>query len=150
MKILVSIAALGTALAAVPSTAQSYGHPGGGYGQPGYGDQRGYGDDYRRGGPSVEQVRNAVERAIRSGQVQGREAYALRRAVDDLQRRDYRARRDGYNGGERRDIDQRAREILQRLQYSNGGYGDRDGYCDGHRDRDGDRRNDGRDGRYGN
>ena len=66
----------------------------------------------------------------------------MRYAVDDLQRRDYRAQRDGYSWGERRDIDSRAREILQRLQYSNGNYG---GYDNGYgrdRDRDGD-------GRYG-
>ena len=142
-KVLVSIAALGVALSAAPAMAQSWGNPGGGYGQPGYGngyDQRGYGNDFRRQGVSVDQVRFAVERAIRSGRVSGREARALRNAVDDLQRRDYRAQRGGYNWGERRDIENRAREILQRLQYSNGNYG---GYDNGYgRDRD-------RDGRYG-
>jgi len=138
-KFIVSVAALGVALSAAPAMAQSYGQPGYGYGQPGYGyDQRGYNNDYRRGGTSVDQVRFAVERAIRSGRVSDREARALRRAVEDLQRRDWRAQRYGYNWNERRDIDARAREILQRLQYSNGsygnGYGDRDG--DGYRDRD--------------
>jgi hypothetical protein len=145
-KVLVSIAALGVALSAAPSMAQSWGNSGGGYGQPGYGnryDQRGYDNDYRRQGVSVDRVRLAVERAIRSGRVSGREARALRYAVDDLQRRDYRAQRDGYSWGERRDIDARAREILQRLQYSDGNYG---GYDNGdRRDRDRDR-----DGRYDN
>jgi hypothetical protein len=143
-KVLVSIAALGAALSAAPAMAQSWGNPGGGYGQPGYGngydqrghDQRGYDND-RRQGTSVEQVRFAVERAIRSGRVPGREARALRNAVDDLQRRAYRAQRDGYSWGERRDIDNRAREILQRLQYSNGNYGGNDNGYGRDRDRDG-------------
>lgn len=132
-KVLVSIAALGAALAASPSMAQSYpggGYPDAGYGQPGF--EHGGRGGYRSNPVSVDQLRFAVDRAIRSGRVSGGEARALRRAVDDLQRRDYRAQRDGYSWGERRDIDQRAREILQRLQYGNGGYDN--GYGDRGRD----------------
>ncbi|MBN8806704.1 MAG: hypothetical protein J0I47_00480 [Sphingomonas sp.] len=128
-KALVSIAALGAALVAVPAMAQSYGYPDANYGPQAWhhGGQGGYRPDR----VSVDQVRYAVDRAIRSGRVSGREAWALRRAVDDLQRRDWRAQRDGYSWDERRDIDMRGREILQRLRYSDGygGYGD-DGYGD--------------------
>lgn len=135
-KFIVSVAALGVALSAAPAMAQSWGNQGS-YDQRGN-DQRGDDNDFRRRGTSVDQVRFAVDRAIRSGQITGREARALRNAVDDLQRRDYRAQRDGYDWRERREIDNRAREILQRLRYGNGAYDN--GYGS---DRD-------RGGRYGN
>lgn len=67
-KVLVSIAAVGAALVAAPSMAQSWGNPGGGYGQPGY-DNGGYNNGYGRGGTVTPwQVRDMVERAIDRGE----------------------------------------------------------------------------------
>jgi len=103
-KVLVSVAALGAALAASSSMAQSYGYPGGGYGQPGYGYNEGYGGN-RMAVPTPWQVRDMVERAIQRGDVSRGEARDLRDNVRDLFRLEQRTR---YGN------DWRAREKLQR------------------------------------
>ncbi|MBS0479407.1 MAG: hypothetical protein JSR79_08920 [Proteobacteria bacterium] len=100
-KVLVSIAALGAALSAAPSLAQSWGN--GGYGQPGYG----YGDS-RYAAPGPWQVREMVERAIQRGEVSRGEARDLRDGVRDLFRLEQRTR---YGN------DWRARERLQRKTF---------------------------------
>lgn len=142
-KVLISIAAAGVALAAAPSMAQSWGNGGygGGYGNGSY--NNGYG---RPGNVTPWQVRDMVERAINRGEVSRRDAKELREDVRDLMRQDARARRNGYDWGERRDIDRKSGDILRDLQRArrggNGyGYGNgNDGYPGGPGRRPGDPR----------
>ncbi len=140
-KVLVSIAALGAALSAVPSMAQSWGYPGSGYGQPGY-DQRGYGQPNYGGGynddrlatPSPWQVREMVERAIQRGQVSRGDARELREDVGDLFRLDQRSRY-GNDWRAREKLQRKTMDVLRDLRRaSRDGYRD-DGYRYGDRDR---------------
>jgi hypothetical protein len=150
-KVLISIAAVGAALAAAPSMAQSWGGPGGGYGQPGYGNNTGYG---RPGIPSPWQIRDLVERAIQRGDVSRGDARELREDVRDLIRLDRRARSDGFNPGRQREVERKSQSILRDLRDARRD-GDRDGYGRGRGGPQGDWREpeggrDGRDYRYGN
>lgn len=126
-KVLVSIAALGAALAAAPSMAQSYGYPGGGYGQPGYGYDNGY-NNGRYTVPSARQVSDMVERAIQTRQVSWREARELREDVRDLFRLEQKSRY-GNDWGAREKLQRKTFEVLRELREA--------------------RRDDGRDGRWG-
>jgi len=127
-KVLVSIAALGAALAAGPSLAQSYGYPGGGNGQPGYGDNR-------FAVPSPWQVRDMVERAIQRGDVSRGEARGLRDDVRELFRLQQRTRY-GNDWRAQRELQHRTMEVLRTLRESrrdgNGRWDRRD---DDYRDR---------------
>ena len=126
-KVLVSMAAVGVALAAVPAMAQW--NNGGGYGQPNYGDNNGYG---RGGSVTPRQVRDMVERAIDRGEVSRHDARELREDVRNLIQLEQRARwRDDYS--KRREIDRRTADILRDLQRArrDGGRGYGNGNPDG-------------------
>lgn len=129
-KVLVSIAALGAALAAGPALAQSYGYPGGGYGQPGYGNDR-------MAVPSPWQVREMVERAIQRGEVSRGEARGLRDDVRDLFRLQQRTRY-GNDWRAQQQLQRKTFEVLRELREARRD-GDRDGRW-GDRDRDDDYR----------
>ena len=115
-KLIVSIAALGAALSAAPSMAQSWGN--GGYGQPGYG----YGDN-RAAVPTPWQVREMVERAIQRGEVSRSEARELRDDVRDLFRLQQRTRY-GNDWRSQRELQRKTMDVLRNLRDSRG---DRDG-----------------------
>jgi hypothetical protein len=145
-KVLVSMAAIGVALAAVPAMAQY--NPGGGYGG-GYGNGNGgYNNGYGRpGNVTPWQVRDMVERAINRGELSRHDARELREDVRDLMRRAARARYDNGDWGARRDIDRRTADILRDLQRARRDGGrNGNGYGNGYGDRDGGWRGDNRNG----
>jgi hypothetical protein len=155
-KVLIALAAAGSALAiATPAAAQYYpGQPYGyGYNQP-YGNAYGY-NNY--GQVRSLQVRiNAVERQInlldRRDRIRNRDADRLRDEANNLERRLRHAARDGMNPYEARDIQVRLARLEQRVQYTlsyrNGRYGNY-GY-NGYNGYGYDRDRDGRDDRYEN
>jgi hypothetical protein len=147
-KIVLALAATGTALAfATPAAAQYYpGNPG--YAQP-YGNAYGYQNNW--GQVRSLQVRiNNVQRQIRQldrrNNIRDGQADRLRREANQIENRLQRATRYGLNGYEANDINIRIARLEQRVQYSvaqrygnnwnrgyNGGYSDRD--RDGRNDR---------------
>jgi hypothetical protein len=157
-KVLIALAAAGSALAiATPAAAQYY--PPQPYGQPyGYGYNQPYGNAY--GYNNYGQVRslqvriNAVERQInlldRRDRIRNRDADRLRSEANSLERRLRHAARDGMSPREANDIQYRLARLEQRVQYTlsyRGRYGYNNGYNGyGYSDRD----RDGRDDRYEN
>lgn len=154
-KLLLTLAAAGTALAvASPAAAQYYPQPYGynGYGYNGYG----YGN---YGSVRALQVRvDAVERQIRSldrrNVIRDRSADRLREEANHIENRLHRAARYGLNGYEANDIQVRLARLEQRVQYAvasrygrYGAYGYNSYYGDHDRDYDRDRDHD-RDGRW--
>jgi hypothetical protein len=143
MKIfLLAAAGLSAFVAAAPATAQYY--QGGGYAQPqgyGYGynnyDQQGLIRSYI---VRADQLRQRVERLDGRDRISEREANRLRSASADLQRRTRDYARNGLNGSERRDLDNRFARLQQQLRvdvrdgndgrYANRG---RDGWVDRNR-----------------
>lgn len=129
-KLIVPIAALGAALAAAPSTAQSYGYPGGGYGRPN--DGQGYGGN-RYMVPAPWQVRQMIDQAVRSGEVSRYEARRLYGDARDLDRLYDRAQRHGDDYRARQEWQRRTFEVLRELRAARNdgdgryGYGDHDG-----------------------
>jgi hypothetical protein len=140
-KVLISLAAAGTALAfATPATAQYF--PAQAQSQ-GYG----YGQQYRGGMRSLQVRIDRIQRDIE--QLRGRrvitrsEANGLRNESRGIERRLYQASRNGLRGNEMRDIEHRIARLEQHVRreatdggrrYGNG-YGQNGVYAD--RDRDG-------------
>lgn len=152
-KLLISLAAAGTALAAAtPAAAQYYAQPG--YGYNGYGYNRGYGyGDPRALQARIDNVQRQIDMLARRGQLRGESAGHLMEETRQLEWRLRASSRNGLNGWEARDVMQRIGLIEQRVRYAasngygnrygsqwNGGYqGDRDRYDrDGRYDRDDD------------
>jgi hypothetical protein len=143
-KLVLTIALLGSAVAATPALAQDY------RGQPGYqqgsdysrsdgrdfGRNRGYRDDrgYNDSAQQLRQIGFRIERDARSGLLTGREAFALRREYANLVSLD-RKLRIGYASRPERDLlDRRIAMLTRQLQqYRNADYTDR-GYGDRYRD----------------
>ena len=156
-KLLISLAAAGSALAfASPAAAQNYypGYPG--YGAP-YGNAYGYNNNW--GQVRSLQVRiDAVERQInqldRRDRIRDRTADRLRDEANRIEHRLHRAARYGLNPYEAQDINVRIARLEQQVRYSlsyrggrYGNYGYGNGYNGyGYADRD----RDGRDDRYEN
>jgi hypothetical protein len=151
---MISIAAAGTALAfAAPASAQY--HPA---------QSQAYGYDYQRGG--VRMLQRRVDRIqydidqLRARRIISRdEANGLRSESRGIERRLYRAGRDGLHRGERRDVERRIARLESHVrreatdgrgwgnnQYGNGQYGNGQ-YGNGH-DAYSDRDRDGRNDRY--
>lgn len=163
-KLVISLAAAGTALAfASPATAQYYPQPQ----SYGYGQQYGYPQQYGYGVNNYGQVQalqariGRVERQIymlRDRHMIGHEAaHRLADEARELGHRLYHASSDGLNYGEVRAINYRVARLEQRVQYASanryGGYGNNgyNGYgtygglngYNAYVDRDGDGENDG-------
>lgn len=119
-KLLLAIAAVGTVGAALPAMADPYDH-GGGYGRGGYSDYRdhgGYRSDYGYGGgreigQRTREISFRIDRGVRDGSLDWREARGLRARLDDIQRLGYRYGRDGLDGRERAELNAR----LDRLSF---------------------------------
>ncbi len=136
-KLILSVAVLGSALAAVPALAQDY------RGQSVYQqDDRGYRDNDRGyGSQSSQQLRQIgirIDRNIQAGRLSSREASALRREYNYLVSLDRRLRTGGLTRWERRTLDQRTNLLATRLQQYRGNNGYANAYANGGRigDRD--------------
>jgi hypothetical protein len=122
-KALLSLLAASAVAIATPTLAQDYGRGhdrGGGYGQ-------GYGGGYG-GGLNAEQARlsERIDRAAYSGRISRREAQNLRWQLSEYQRVEWRYRRDGLSGWERRDLQQRLDRIRRDLREDRRDGGGRD------------------------
>jgi len=141
-KVLISLAAAGTALAfATPASAQYYPQP-----QPYGGYNNGYGyNGYNNGYGQVRSLQfriDAVERQIRQldrrDAIRDRSADRLQDEAQRIEKRLHRAQRYGLNGYEANDIQARIANLEQRVRYAvannYGRYGN--GYYGRDRDRD--------------
>lgn len=113
-KALLSLLAASAVAIATPALAQDYGRGhdrGGGY-------NGGYNGGWNGGGLNGEQARLAqrIDRAAYSGRISRREAAGLRYQLDEYQRVEWRYRRDGLNGWERRDLENRLDRIRRDLR----------------------------------
>lgn len=162
-KVLISIAAAGTALAfATPASGQYFPAQ-----QPGYGNG-GYGGGYQNGGQMrsqqmrIDMIQRQIEQLRMRGQITRNEVNGLRSEARSLERRLYQMGRYGLNPNEARTIDSRIARLEQHVRHEvadgnrqggrgyssngyNGGYGT-NGYNNGGYSNDRDR--DGRDDRY--
>ena len=115
-KALLSLLAASAVAIATPTLAQDYGRGhGGGYGQ---GHNGGYNGGWNGGGLNGDQARLAqrIERAAYNGRISRREAQNLRAQLEDYQRLEWRYRRDGLSGWERRDLQNRLDRIERNLR----------------------------------
>lgn len=111
-KALLSLLAASAVAIATPTLAQSYGRGHDGYGG-GYG--QGQGGGWNGGGLNAEQARlsERIDRAAWNGRISRREAQNLRWQMSEYERLEWRYRRDGLSGWERRDLAGR----LDRIRY---------------------------------
>jgi opacity protein-like surface antigen len=159
-KLMISLAAAGTALAfATPAAAQYYPAPQSyngynGYGYNGYGyNGYGYGNFDRVRGlqARIDSIQYQIRRLDRRDVIRDRSADRLKDEANRIENRLHRAARYGLNGYEANDIQARIANLEQRVRYAvaNGygrygrysynsysGYGDRDGRWDHDRDDD--------------
>ena len=147
-KVLLSLAAAGTALViAAPAAAQYYPQRGAPYGNA-YG-YNGYGNGYNDYG-AVRTLQNRLNNVMRSlGGVRPDRAEQIRAEAFQIDRRLRMAARNGLNPYEAQRLDQQVNQLERRLQYaSNRGYGRNNGYnqYNGYNGYDRDR--DGRDDRW--
>ncbi len=142
-KLMISLAAAGTALAfATPAAAQYYPQQSYAYGQQ-YGGYNGYGQNNWGQVRALQARLNNVERQInrldRRNVVRDDRADRLRREANNLERQLHFAARNGLNPYEANNINGRIASLERQVQYSQanryGGYGNQHGYYD--RDRDG-------------
>ena len=108
-KFLMPLAILGATVAAMPATAQSWGHDRG----PGY--DRGYNDRYQRG--DIRQLGWRIDQLSRSGQLSRGEANQLRRQYQQLVQLERRYGRGGLNRAERSDLDRRTDALERRIRH---------------------------------
>lgn len=141
-KLLITIATAASALAvAAPASAQYYPQPrGNAYGYNNYGQVRSL-------QARVNNLQRRIDQLDRRNVLSNREARGLREDARDLERRMYRAGRNGLNINERQQIEYRLARLEQKLmrdandgrggwnnqRYRDGGYIDRD--RDGRNDR---------------
>jgi hypothetical protein len=149
-KVLVSVAAAATALAfASPASAQYYPQ------QQGYGAQP-YGYGYNGFGQvralqaRIDAVQNQIRYLDQRNQIRDGSAQRLREDSRNIERRLRGVGRNGLNGYEMSDIQNRIARLEQRVQsaaYNRYGHQARNGYGNGYgdRDRDHDRDHDGYD-----
>jgi len=109
-KFILSIALLGSVAVAAPAMAQDY-RGQGGYngGQYNNGYNKGYnnGGGYNQSSARLRQIGVRIDRNIRSGTLNRREAYALRREYANLVALDRRLSRGGLTRWERQTLDNR-------------------------------------------
>lgn len=137
-KLLISLAAAGSALAAASPAAaqyypQQYGYGYNGYGYNGYG----YGDygQVRALQARIDSIQYQIRMLDRRDAIRGESADRLNEDAERLENRLHRAARYGLNGYEASDIQARIANLEQRVQYAKMnrygrygryGYGDRD------------------------
>ncbi len=135
-KLVLTIALLGSAVAATPALAQDYrGQPGYqqgsdyGRGDPretdrnrGYNDDRGFNDDrgYNNSTAQLRQIGFRIERNVRAGTLTGREAFALRREYSYLVSLDRRLSYGHASRWERESLNRRTAMLAHRLQQYRG------------------------------
>jgi hypothetical protein len=155
-KLMISLAAAGTALAfATPAAAQyypqqsyNYGQQYGGYGYNGYGNN-GYGNNgwgqMRSLQARIDSVEYQIRRLDRRDAIPDYRADRLRNEAQNVERQLHYAARNGLNPYEANAINGRIAWLERQVQYSlanryggygHNGYGNR-GYGDGDRDHDG-------------
>jgi hypothetical protein len=100
-KLLLAIAAVGALGAALPAAAAPWD-------RPGYGGHAAAGVDER-----IREIDFRIDRGMRDGSLDWREARGLRGQLDGVRRLQYRYGRDGLSGWERADLNAR----LDRLSY---------------------------------
>ena len=156
-KVLIALAAAGTALAfARPASAQyypqpqPYGYGGQAYGYNGYG-YNGYGQ-IQRLQVRIDALQNRIRWMDRANVIRDRSADRLKEEARDIERRLHRDARYGLNPYELNNLQARIARLEQRVQFASarfgrGGYG-YNGYNGG--GYYGDRDRDGRDDRYEN
>lgn len=148
-KYVLSLAAVGTALAfATPAAAQYYPQPQP-YGYNGYNNGYGYNGrgQVRALQLRIDALQNQIRRLDRRDRIRDGSADRLREESRNIERRLHRAERYGLNGYEANDIQARIARLEQRVQYALAsrygrygyGYGDRDRDHDHDRDHDRDR-----------
>lgn len=145
-KVMISLAAAGSALAfATPAAAQYYPAPPA-YGAP-YGNAYGYNNfgQVRALQVRLNQIERQINRLDRRDRIGDREANRLRREANRIERRLRNAARFGLNPHEANDIHRRIAFLEQRVRYAVGygwnRYGQRYGW-NNYSDRDRDGRND--------
>jgi hypothetical protein len=120
-KFLIASAALAAAFgsfAAVPASADSYGH------DRGYGYDRGY-DRGDHPNVSEREIARRIEIGVHTGQITPREAFRLRAELRNINRLEARYRYDGLNWRERADLDRRLDNLSRQVRYERHD-GDRD------------------------
>ncbi len=123
-KALLSLLAASAVAIATPTLAQDYGrdrdrdHGGYGQGHNNNGDYNGGWNGGGNGGLNGEQAQLAqrIDRAAYSGRISRREAASLRYQLQEYQRVEWRYRRDGLSGWERRDLQNRLDRIRRDLR----------------------------------
>lgn len=118
-KVLISLAAAGTALAfATPATAQFYPAQSHGY-QQGYQGQ-GYGYGQNRGARSlqvrIDRIQRNIEQLRARRMITRNEANGLRNEARGIERRIYRASRNGLQRSEARNIERRIARLEQHVR----------------------------------
>ncbi|TMJ17416.1 MAG: hypothetical protein E6G92_13930 [Alphaproteobacteria bacterium] len=81
----------------------------------------------------ISQLHQRLDAGIRAGTIDSREAYRLRRELDDLARVEQRLSYNGLTESERFDLQRRIRSVRQDMRYADGGAWDRNeryGYDD--------------------
>lgn len=145
-KLLFAMTAVGALAAAAPAAAQyTTTYQGTGYGQYGNGSYNNgqynngqYNNGYNANAYGQTNVDSRVARldariqaGIDAGTIDQREAWNLRRQLNDISRLDDRYSRNGYTAAERRDLQQRLRAFRDQLAMADGGargYGGNNGY----------------------
>ena len=141
-KLMISLAAAGTALAfATPAAAQYYPGQGGGYGYNGYGYNGNWGQ-VRSLQARIDRIEDQIRRFDRRDVIGDRRADRLRDEADRIEHRLHERARGGLNPYEAREIEYRIARLEQQVQYAvgygYGRYGDRDGDHDRRWDHDND------------
>lgn len=155
-KVLISLAAAGSALAfATPAAAQYYPQPYG-YGGQSYGNGYGFNNygQVRSLQVRIDMIERQIRRLDRSDRIGDRQADRLRDEANRIENRLHRAARYGLNPYEARDIQIRIARLEQQVRYSLAGRYGRGGYgwngYNGYGNTGYDRDRDGRDDRYEN
>ncbi|MBS0411733.1 MAG: hypothetical protein JSR86_17585 [Proteobacteria bacterium] len=103
-KILLAIAAVGALGAALPAAAAPWD-------RGGYGNYGAAGVDER-----IREINFRIDRGVRDGSLNWREARGLRGELDGVRRLQYRYSRDGLNGWERADLNARLDRVSYRVR----------------------------------
>lgn len=126
-KVLISIAAIGTALAFATPAAAQY-HP---QDRPGYGYNNGWGQT-RELQARIDRIQDQIRRLDRRDAIGNRSADRLQYEARRIEDRLHRIARNGLNPNEANEIQARIANLEQRVHYAVGngnghhGYGDRD------------------------
>ncbi|MFL6856742.1 MAG: hypothetical protein ACJ8DZ_04310 [Allosphingosinicella sp.] len=131
-KILFAATALGALAMAAPAAAQ-YGYQSNNYQNNAYQNNGYYNNGYANNGYAangyastnvdsrVARLDARIQAGIQAGTIDQREAYNLRRQLNEIARLDDRYSRNGYTASERADLQARLRNFRDQLAYADGG-----------------------------